>query len=161
MRTSWWRRIAALGCVVLGTAALTPAPAQAALGPASPIGIQLYGRDSSNRTVMVGSAVGSLAFDNSNTWYRLSVTVCRQGSYSFPNFRVLVNGANQYLYVNENNARPEACTGYAGYPANGTLDGDFSYAGTIYNITLCLQGVLFGMPAQFPERCVTYDNPFS
>lgn len=161
MRTTWWRRIAALGCVVLGTTAVAAAPAQATLSPASPISIQLSGRDSGNNTVLVGSAVGSLAFDDSNTWYRLSVTVCRQGSYSFPNFRVLVNGANQYLYVNENNARPEVCAGYPGYPANGTLDGDFPYGGTIYNITVCLQGVLFTYPAKFPERCVTYDNPFS
>jgi len=155
MRSTWWHRIVAVGCVALGLATVAPAPAQAELSPTRPVHIQLSSQVSGSSTVLVGLATGSLAFDSSNTWYRLSVTVCQQGSYSFPTFRIFVNGAYQYIYVNRNNARPQVC------PANGTLDGDFSSAGTINNITLCLLGVHFAYPPRTPERCDTYDNPYN
>lgn len=157
-----WRRLAsrilAVACVGLGVSALSAVPAQAAYSSPEPIYLQVYGQNSQGYITYVGKATGTVQFDSSNTRYYLNVVVCQQSSYSFPNFTLSVNGAGPvYPVWGDGLARPECPN-----TRSGAAVGEFASSTPIYNITVCIQGVYFTQPVQFPKDCQRpFDNPFN
>lgn len=140
-------------------ASLTAAPAQATYGPAQPVDIQLS-RSSGGYTTQVGRLVGTVRFDDSNSLYRLDLTLCRQSSYTSTNLTVNVNGAFHQYYSREDGYRPEACGG--GHGLSGVINVDVPYSGVVQNIGLVYSGLHFsGSTATPVSRGAFYDSPFN
>jgi hypothetical protein len=157
------RLIAFLSAVfaALFVVSLTPAPAHATYGPAIPVDIQLRSYDSYGNEYRVGRVVGTVQFDDGNSAYYISLTVCRQSSYTSPNAQVLVNGVSQfYLSSWDGVARPQVCGDAWGQ--SGATTGGFSYGGVVRNLTVTIQGIHFdGSQAKEIVRSRTYDNPYN
>lgn len=124
---------------------LSAVPAQATLSAPIPFDFQLTG--STNGVItLVGRANGTLQFDDSNTFFHLTVTICRQSSFTSVFLNVYVNGGF-YTQLTTGN-----CV---------TVDQDFHYAGIILNITLEFHGLYFDGQAWPKVKSRTYDNPFN
>jgi hypothetical protein len=125
---------------------LSAVPAQATLSAPIPFDFQLTG--SWNGTIiLVGRASGLLQFDDSNTFFHLEATICRQSSYTAVTLYVYVNGG----YYTQFSASD--CTG---------VNNNFPYAGIIMNITLRFDGLFFNGQTAFPKsKSGFYDNPFN
>jgi hypothetical protein len=140
------RLAAIIGAAVLGTT-MAAAPAQAALGPAQPVDIQLRGYSSAGYETQVGHLSGSIRFDTGNTLFRLDVTMNRQSSYVDTKLRIDVNGAtHQSIYQ------------------SGSLNADFPYGGTVQNVRLVFEGLFFDgatNTAKTVTRSAFYDNPYN
>lgn len=137
-------------------------PAQAAYGSPVPFTMQLTGQ-TYYQTVQVGRAVGTIRFDDGGSHYWLSLTLCRQSSYTSPNVEVHVNGVHQFtIYNSSDGRRPAVCGDYWGQ--SGLTDSVFSYGGTVRYVTLVLNGLFFDgatNTAHPKSRSYTLDNPFN
>jgi hypothetical protein len=135
-----------LGAVLFGLTVVA-APAQATLGSAQPVDIQLRGYSSTGYETKVGHLYGTIRFDDGNSLYRLDVMMERQSSYVDTTLRIDVNGApHQAIYQ------------------SGTLNADFPYSGTVQNVRLTFQGLYFDGAtnrAKTVSRPAFYDNPFN
>ncbi|MFT7841803.1 hypothetical protein Q5530_37180 [Saccharothrix sp. BKS2] len=147
MRSSTLLRLGGVVGAALFCAAVTTAPAQAALGPAQPVDIQLRGYSSTGAETQVGRLTGTIRFDDGNSLYRLDVTMNRQSSYVDTKLQIDVNGtAHQAIYQ------------------SGSLYQDFPYPGTVQNVRLTYEGVYFDgatNTAKIVKRSAFYDNPFN
>ncbi|MEU7530382.1 hypothetical protein AB0A74_31960 [Saccharothrix sp. NPDC042600] len=140
-------RLAGALCAALFAATATATPAQAALGPAQPVDIQLRGYSSSGHVTQVGHLGGTIRFDDGNALYRLDVTMSRQSSYVDTKLRVDVNGAPHHYFYE-----------------SGTLNADFPYPGTVQNVRLVFEGLYFDgatNTAKTVTRSAFYDNPYN
>ncbi|HEV8561122.1 MAG TPA: hypothetical protein VGR06_32760 [Actinophytocola sp.] len=143
--------------VAFFAATLSAVPAQATLGPPEPVDFQLTG-SWNGVVIQVGRLVGSLQFDDSNSLYRLDLTVCRQSSYTAPNVSVSVNGIPQSV-PHGPPLRPDLCPPRE--PSWG-ISGLLTYNGVINNISLKIDGLFFdGSTATPKSKGRTYDNPFN
>lgn len=149
-------KFVAIMSAALFAVALAAAPAQATYGSPLPVDLQLT---SSSGTIQVGRIVGTLQFDNGNSHYWVSATICRQSSYTNPNVRVFVNGSLHQYLTGTYGSRPQICGGHG---ISEAVNSGFAYAGTIYNITISIEGIHFdGSTATTRTRSTTYDNPFN
>jgi hypothetical protein len=158
------RRLAGLLVAILSAgiaASLVAAPAHAAYSAPQNVDIQLRSYNAYYQEYLVGRVVGTVQFDDSNSLYRVSLVVCRQSSYTAPNLTLLVNGSHHKMFTPYDGVRrPEICGN--NYPTSGAVDLEIPYAGTIYNLTVRLQGVHFDFnTAHYIVRERTYDNPFN
>ena len=157
------RRLANLFAVTLAVllgVSLAATPAQAAYGPAQPVDIQLTGYTSSGTATSVGRLVGSVRFDDSNSFYRLDLTLCRQSSYVGTKLTVNVNGAFHQWYSHEDGYRPAVCGG--GHGLSGVINADVPYSGVVQNVGLVYEGLFFtGSTAKPVARGAFYDSPFN
>src|SRR3954454_13091966 len=111
-RTPGRRVISVLG-VAGALFVMARAPAHASLGPAQTVSIQLRGYNSYGTTFNAGLVYGTIQFDTNTTQYRLSVTICRQSSYTSPNVRITTNGVSSGVYSGEDGVRrPAICGGW-------------------------------------------------
>ncbi|WP_309114260.1 hypothetical protein [Saccharothrix sp.] len=140
-------RLAGTVAAALVATTVATAPAQAALGPAQPVEIQLRGYSSSGYETKVGHLSGTIRFDDGNALYRLDVTMNRQSSYVDTKLRIDVNGApHQHFYQ------------------SGTINADFPYGGTVQNVRLVFEGLYFDGATNTAKpitRSAFYDNPFN
>lgn len=151
----------ALAGAVLATTLCVAAPASAAYGSPQPVDLQLRGYSSSGYEYLVGRLVGTVEFDDGNSGYRLSLTLCRQSSYTNPNVRIGVNGTPyQTFSPSDEQRRPGVCGG--GHGMSGVIGGDFTYGGVVRNLSIGVEGILFdGSTAKTVSRGASYDNPFN
>ncbi|WP_143532733.1 hypothetical protein [Saccharothrix sp. ALI-22-I] len=157
------RRLTGLFTITLAmlfTAALVAAPAHATYGPPQPVDLNLRGTSSTGLITPVGRLVGSVQFDDGNSYYRLDAIACRQSSYVEPTIKIDVNGAlHQWFSSSDGIRRPEVCGGHG---MSGAVNVEFAYSGIIYNIKVTYEGLYFeGSTAKPISKSRTYDNPFN
>lgn len=151
-------RIVAIVSAALFAVGLAAAPAQATYGSPLPVDLQLNG-NAPWGPIQVGRVVGTLQFDDGNSHYWLSVTICRQSSYTNPNVRISVNGSLQQYLSGQYGSQPQICGGNG---ISQTVNSGFAYAGTIQNLTIAIDGIYFdGSTATNLTKSRTYDNPFN
>jgi hypothetical protein len=157
------RVISVIGVAVtaLSVSMLAPVPAHATLGPPSTVNIQLTKPWPGGGTILVGRVTGTIQFDDGNTAFKLSVTVCRQSSYTSPNVRISVNGVSGGVWTGEDNVRrPQACGG--GHGLSFVIDGTFTRASVITRAGISIQGVFFdGSTATSVSGGQGFDNPYN
>ena len=153
-------RLLAVTAAMLFVTSLAAAPAHAALGPPQPVSMQLRAYTSTGVEYLVGRVVGTIQFDDANTAYNLSLTVCRQSSYVSPNVRVFVNGAYAGYFAGEDGTpRPSICPGHG---MSGVINGTFTTGGTVQNVSITITGLFFnGSTATEKSKSAFYDNPFN
>ncbi len=153
--------ISVIGVAVAALSAtlLAPAPAHATLGPALPIDVQLRSYYNGGE-YLVGRVVGTIQFDTNNVQYKLSVTVCRQSSYTSPNVRIYVNGTQSSTYSGEDNIRRQICSGHG---MSFVIDNTFTAGGAVVRfVGIGIEGVHFdGSNARFVSGGAGYDNPYN
>jgi hypothetical protein len=157
------RRLAQFGAVTLATLAVSPlgaSPAQATYGPAQPVSLQLSGQSGSTQT-LVGRAVGTIQFDDGNSSYLLSLTLCRQSSYTAPTLTIYVNDVQQSSFSGDDGVRrPDSCGG--GHGMSLAINGAYSYPGVVQKLRVKIDGLYFsGSTASDKSASATYDNPFN
>ncbi|MEJ2859440.1 MULTISPECIES: hypothetical protein [unclassified Saccharothrix] len=140
-------RLTGMLSAALVAGAISAAPAQATLGAAQPIDIQLRGYSSTGVETLVGRMVGSIRFDDGNTLYRIDATMYRQSSYVDTKLRIEVNGSpHQYFYE------------------SGTIAADFPYPGVVQNVRLVFEGLYYDGATNRVKtitRSAFYDNPYN
>jgi hypothetical protein len=134
-------------------------PAQAAWGPQQPLEIQLISNPNGSE-YRVGKVTGSVRFDDGNSMYHLSIVICRQSSYTFPNVRVFANGQPQGTYSSEDGvARPSVCGDRWGMSLG--VNQVISYPG-LRSISVAIEGIHFdGSTAYYVYGGAFADNPFN
>jgi hypothetical protein len=141
---------------------LTARPAEATLGPAIPYTLQVRGQFQSGLIQELGRAVGTVQFDDGNSYYHLSFVLCRQSSYASPLLMVSVTGTGSggsQIFSGITTLRPDICGGHG---QAYVFDGGFAYNGIIRSLTFTLEGVFMnGSNAERPRRTVTIDNPYN
>jgi hypothetical protein len=161
---NWRRRLVALLAATfaaLFVTSLAAAPAQATYGPPNPIDIQLRSQDSYGNVYLVGRVVGNLYFDDGSSAYHLSLTLCRQSSYTTPHLHVLVNGVEHRFFSGSDGvARPGVCGDRWGQSL--AIESGHSYAGVIQTLGFTIEGIHFdGSTARDIVRSRAYDNPYN
>ncbi|MFI9815987.1 hypothetical protein [Saccharothrix variisporea] len=147
MKSTFLLRLAGLLGAALVAGAVTAAPAQATLGPAQPIDIQLRGYSSTGIETQVGRMVGTIRFDDGNTLYRIDATMYRQSSYVDTKLRIEVNGATHQNFYQ-----------------SGTISADFPYPGVVQNVRLVFEGLYYDGATNRVKtitRSAFYDNPYN
>jgi hypothetical protein len=151
--------VVALTLAAMCATLLAAAPAQATYGPGQPVDLQLHS-SSNGVQVLVGRVVGTVQFDDGNSQYWLSLTVCRQSSYTVPNVTIYVNGAVAQRFSPQDDVRRPAICG--GFGLSGVVDGGFSYNGVVQKLSVGIEGVHFdGSTARYVSAGALYDNPYN
>lgn len=135
------------------------APAQAALGPAQTVDIQLTSYAGGYQT-QVGRVVGTIQFDDGRQAYNVTLTVCRQSSYTINNVRLFVNGAlSQSFSVQDSTLRPQACGG--GHGLSGVYAQTLTYGYAVQKVAIGVEGIHFdGSTARTVGSGAAYTNPY-
>ncbi|MDH2426526.1 hypothetical protein [Sphaerisporangium sp. TRM90804] len=142
----------------MAVAALLPlTPANAAYGAPIPVSMAVYG--GAGGTQLLARVDGTLAFDDANTRYTYSLSLCRVSSFVSPHVKVLVNGVyKDSLYWNGGSSTA-LCPSF--YTATA-LSAEVENGGTVANVTLTLVGSDFNNNVYRERtRTGTYDNPFN
>jgi hypothetical protein len=149
------RLLATAAAAAIGVTVLPAVPAHATYGPQNGI-VHLQLLDSVGSHI--GSIDGTVEFDDGNTKYRYSLTVCRQSSFTAPFAYVYVNGAYQFPLLPSYTALP-ACGGALG----GVVSGEVVSGSVVQNVTVEFHGSSYGYPAGFEQRqkSVVKDNPYN
>lgn len=140
---------------------LAAAPAQATYSPPQLVYFQLQAQHSTTGVIYyLGRASGTIQFDDDNSSYYLSITICRQSSYSPPILRVYINGTSYHQGLTGSSVgRTPECDDR---PTN-VINSAYTYNGVINSITLVFEGIFFEdyYHVRTVTKSSTYDNPFN
>ncbi|ETK32967.1 hypothetical protein [Microbispora sp. ATCC PTA-5024] len=157
---SWGRRLTtsiALAVTALAVTCLPVSPAHAAYGPDQQVYVQVIANDGSG--MQLARLEGTVAFDDSNTKYRYSLSLCWQsGAYPQPSFLINVNGTTTNYPVWTGSTSASGCQQVALYSAEA------SFGGSVYNLRFDVTAGWFSHGYQYMTRTKssgTYDNPFN
>ncbi|KAA9377648.1 hypothetical protein F5972_18730 [Microbispora cellulosiformans] len=138
-------------------AALAPlSPAHAAYGPDQPVYLGLISNDGTGLELAV--LQGTVAFDDGNTKYRYSLSLCWQHAYPAPSFLINVNGTTTNWPTQ---------TGYSSAPGCSQVylyNAEVNFGSTVQNVRFDVTGGWFGSNGQYKSRTKstgTYDNPYN
>ncbi|MBP2705042.1 hypothetical protein JOL79_14595 [Microbispora sp. RL4-1S] len=161
-KRSWGRRLATSIALAITASAFTfllGTPAHAAYGPDQPVYVQVIANDGSG--MQLARLEGTVAFDDSNTKYRYSLSLCWQsGAYPQPSFLINVNGSATNSPVWTGTTSAAGCQQVALYSAEA------SFGGPVYNLRFDVTAGWFSSSHgyQYMTRTKssgTYDNPFN
>jgi hypothetical protein len=85
--------VLATAAAVSGAVLAAPVPAHAAWGATDTISLQAIGRNAYGVVTDVGSANGTVQWDDGGNSFRYSLTICRQSGYVWPYLEIGVNAA--------------------------------------------------------------------
>ncbi|TQS13634.1 hypothetical protein [Microbispora hainanensis] len=138
-------------------AALLPlSPAHAAYSADQPVYLQLVSND--GNATQLALLQGTVAFDDGNTKYRYSLTLCWQHAYPAPSFRVVVNGTSTSWPTQTGSTSLPGCQQTAVY------NSEVNFGSTVGNVRFDVTGGWFGSNGQYQTRTkssYTYDNPYN
>ncbi|MBN6052727.1 hypothetical protein JYK22_12385, partial [Nonomuraea sp. RK-328] len=148
-------RVVTVVLVALATLSLSIAPAHAAYGPPISVTMEVHAKG-----VKLAGAYGSLQFDDGNTKYAYSLTMCRESSYTQPNLWISVNGGPRVLAWSGGGTPVSIpqCR-YTAY----LISAEAQPGGVVANVALTLDGVHFSSQsvATYHSRTATFDNPYN
>jgi hypothetical protein len=146
------------------TAALVPvAPANATYGPAVSVYATVITNDG-GPAVELARLEGLMAFDDSNTKYWYSLSLCRRsGAYPMPTFVSVVNGSSRVASVYSGSTSAPGCTSVSLHSA------EVFFGSTVSKVRFDLTAGWFssvggGSGSSYRTRTdysFTYDNPFN
>ncbi|WP_214111395.1 hypothetical protein [Acrocarpospora catenulata] len=159
---SWGRRLTtsiALAIMALAATFLQVTPAHAAYGPDQQVLVQVTANDGSG--MQLARLEGTVAFDDSNTKYRYSLSVCWQsGAYPEPSFLIVVNGSTVNYPVWTGYSSATGCQRVSLYSAEVIL------GSAVYNVRFDVTAGWFssrnnGQYMTRTKSSLVHDNPFN
>lgn len=159
-RTRRVTRVLATAAAAIGAIVLPAVPAHATYGPQfGTVHWQLLDSSGNQR---IGSIDGTVEFDDGNTTFRYSLTMCRQNSFTAPYAYVYVNGTYSFP-LNPAYTTLPACGGALG----GVVTGEVVPGGVVRNVTVEFHGSYYGSGSNgYPvfeqrQRSILKDNPYN
>jgi hypothetical protein len=162
-RTRLVTRLLATAAAAIGVTVLPAAPAHATYGPQ--FGTVHWQLLNSGGNQLIGSIDGTVEFDDGNTKFRYSLTMCRQNSFSAPYARVFVNGTYSFSLYPAYTGMP-SCTGGA-TAIGGVVTGEVETGSLVRNVTVEFNGSYYGsgpngyMVWEQRQRSILKDNPYN
>ncbi|MEO3860460.1 hypothetical protein [Acrocarpospora sp. B8E8] len=156
---SWGRRLTtsiALAITALAVTFLPATPAHATYGADQPVYVQVIANDGSG--MQLARLEGTVAFDDSNTKYRYSLSLCWQsGAYPQPSFLIIVNGSATNYPVWTGSTSATGCQQVALYSA------EVNVGSAVYNLRFDVTAGWFSSSGYRTrtKSSGTYDNPFN
>jgi hypothetical protein len=165
MSKSRTRRLTCLLATVaamVGVTVLPAGPAHAAYGPQ--FGTVHWQLLNSAGNQLIGSIDGTLEFDDGNTKFRYSLTMCRQNSFTAPYANVFVNGTFSFSLNPAYTGMP-GCGGATAL--GGVVTGEVETGSLVHNVTVQFNGSYYGsgpngyMVWEQRQRNILKDNPYN
>ncbi|GAA0389682.1 hypothetical protein Acor_76850 [Acrocarpospora corrugata] len=158
---SWGRRLTtsiALAVTALAVTFLPATPAHAAYSADQQVYVQVLANDGSG--MQLARLEGTVAFDDSNTKYRYTLSLCWQNAYPQPSFLIKVNGTTTNYPAWTGSTSASGCQQVALY------GGENNFGGTVYNLRFDVTAGWFSASNgyQYMTRTKssgTFDNPFN
>ncbi|MEV4514203.1 hypothetical protein AB0K00_35245 [Dactylosporangium sp. NPDC049525] len=161
-RTRRVMRLLVTAAAAIGVIALPAVPAHATYGPQ--FGTVHWQLLNSNGNQLIGSIDGTVEFDDGNTMFRYSLTMCRQNSFTAPYAYVYVNGTYAFPLYPAYTGLP-ACGGASAL--GGVVTGEVVPGGVVRNVTVEFHGSYYGSGSNgYPlweqrQRSILKDNPYN
>nr|WP_062341846.1 hypothetical protein [Herbidospora sakaeratensis] len=148
----------AFAFMALAALILPATPAHAAYGPDQSVWVQVTANDGSG--MPLAQLQGTIAFDDSNTKYRYSLSICWQsGAYPQPSAVIVVNGSSGSYPIWSGSSSATGCQQVALYSS------EVNFGSAVYNLRFDVTAGWFSRTnGQYMSRTKssgTYDNPFN